>query len=69
MIWNVQPVSASATRMQKKSYQAKSRTKNHGHSTPETHPLRYQNDDAWVTNWPFYSNCIIQGCAVKQGLK
>jgi len=27
----------------------------------KTHPLRYQDDDAWVTNWLFYSNDIMEG--------
>jgi len=44
-------------------------TENHWHSRPETHSLRYQNDNALVTNWLLYSNRIMQGGAIELVLK
>jgi len=38
---------------------------NHGHGRLGTYPVGYQIDGGWMTNWPFYSNCVMPGGMVE----
>jgi len=63
--WSHEMKHATSHYYENVSRQGERRTENHWNSRPETHPLCYQDDTAWVKNWPLYLNRIMWGGSVE----